>query len=118
MKGAKVTQIEQADLVRGNGPHEGYCIMDDGRNQTFTRWEGMVTTVMKEGQPLTNFEGTWRTIDGTGKYAGGYEENEIVVLSSDYVVSCIEEMLPHVSLLAQIGSEKYHRLAIEHLEAS
>jgi hypothetical protein len=45
---------------------------------------------------------------------GGHEEDEVVILSSDYVVSCIEEMQPHVSLLAQFGSETRHMK--EHLE--
>lgn len=93
---------------------------------------------------------------------GGYEDGEIVILSSDDVVSAIEDARPHVSLLAQFGSEirhmeehlklaklgcdkmivyaptehetarvmnvarrfdiklaeKYHRLAVEHLEVS
>jgi hypothetical protein len=93
---------------------------------------------------------------------GGYEEDGIVVLSSDYVVSAIESSRPHISLLAQFGfepqdveehlelakqgcekmivyapteheskrvmkvarrfdirlAEKYHRLAVEHLEES
>jgi AmiR/NasT family two-component response regulator len=44
---------------------------------------------------------------------GGYEESEIVILSSDYVVSAIEDALPHVSILA-IGSETRHMR--EHLE--
>jgi hypothetical protein len=45
---------------------------------------------------------------------GGYEEGEITILSSDYVVSAIEDALPHVSLLAQMGSETKHMR--EHLE--
>ncbi len=46
---------------------------------------------------------------------GGYEEGEIVILSSDYVVSAIEHIRPHVSLLAQFfGSETRHME--EHLE--
>jgi hypothetical protein len=45
---------------------------------------------------------------------GGYEQNEIVVLSSDYVVTCVKNMLPNVSLLAQTGSETRHLR--EHLE--
>ena len=45
---------------------------------------------------------------------GGYEEGEIFILSSDYVVSAIEDALPNVSLLAQLGSETRHMQ--EHLE--
>src|SRR5215210_1386171 len=45
---------------------------------------------------------------------GGYEEGEITILSSDDVVSAIENALPHVSLLAQLGSETRHMR--EHLE--
>jgi hypothetical protein len=95
MKGAKVTQIEQADLVRGNGPHEGYAIMNDGANQTFTKWEGNVTTVMKEDQPLTSFEGTWRKIDGTGKYKGVSGEGTYTghfIAKDQYVVEWTGEL--------------------------
>ena len=45
---------------------------------------------------------------------GGYEENEIVIMSSDHVVSCVEDLLPNVGLLAQMGSETRHMR--EHLE--
>jgi hypothetical protein len=45
---------------------------------------------------------------------GGYEDGEIVILSSGYVASAIENTLPHVSLLAQLGSETRHMQ--EHLE--
>ncbi len=45
---------------------------------------------------------------------GGYEEGEITILSSDYVVAAIEDALPHVSHLAQLGSETKHMR--EHLE--
>ncbi|HKH20456.1 MAG TPA: hypothetical protein VKB53_06135 [Gammaproteobacteria bacterium] len=47
-------------------------------------------------------------------FTGGYEDGEIVILSSDYVVSSIENTLPNVSLLAQLGSETRHMQ--EHLE--
>jgi hypothetical protein len=95
MKGAKVLQLEQADLVRGNGPHNGYCIMDDGRNQTFTRWEGMVTTVIKQGQPLTTFEGTWVKTGGTGKYKGVSGEGSYAghfIAKDQYVVEWTGEL--------------------------
>ncbi len=45
---------------------------------------------------------------------GGYEEGEIVILSSGQVVSAIEDALQHVSVLAQMGSETRHMR--EHLE--
>lgn len=44
---------------------------------------------------------------GEALLTGGYDEHEIVVLSSDDVVSRIEDMLPHVSLFA-IGTETRH----------
>jgi hypothetical protein len=37
--------------------------------------------------------------------SGGYEEDDILHMSSEDVVSTIERMRPHVSLLAQFGSE-------------
>ena len=39
--------------------------------------------------------------------AGGYEDNEIVILSSGEAVSRIEEMLQHVSFLS-VGTESQH----------
>jgi len=45
---------------------------------------------------------------------GGYEDGELVILSSDYVAAAVEDALPHVSLLAQLGSETQHMQ--EHLE--
>jgi hypothetical protein len=45
---------------------------------------------------------------------GGYEDGELVILSSDYVAAAVEDALPHVSLLAQLGSETRHMQ--EHLE--
>ncbi len=44
---------------------------------------------------------------------GGYEEDSILHMSSEEIVSEIERMLPHVSLLA-IGSETWHMR--EHLD--
>ena len=45
---------------------------------------------------------------------GGYEDGEIVILSSGYVAAAVEDALPNVSLLAQLGSETQHMQ--EHLE--
>lgn len=36
---------------------------------------------------------------------GGYEKDEVIYQSADYVVSEIDKLRPHISLLAQLGSQ-------------
>jgi hypothetical protein len=71
MDGAQVSNKEINELVQGNGTHRGYVTMTsrDG-DQEITQWNGDVTTVMKDGQPMTSFKGTWQKISGTGKLQG------------------------------------------------
>ena len=68
---APVTNVEMADLTQGDGPHQGYYTMARGGDTVIAKWSGRVTTTMsREGQPNTNFAGTWRYMYGTGQYAG------------------------------------------------
>lgn len=78
MDGARVTNREFTDIVRGNGMHRGYTTMTDGESRTVTEWSGEVETRMEGDRPATSFAGEWRKINGTGEYrditgSGTYE---------------------------------------------
>lgn len=70
MDGGDITNIEIADLVQGNGPHQGYITFAKDGEMTRNRWSGKVKTVLAaDGKtPVTTFEGTWTTLSGTGRY--------------------------------------------------
>lgn len=71
MDGAAVTNREIGQLFRGSGPHSGYITLAKGSDATVALWSGQVTTTpASDGKPLTRFEGTWKYVAGTGKYAG------------------------------------------------
>ncbi|EFK11054.1 conserved hypothetical protein [delta proteobacterium NaphS2] len=59
-----------ADLVNGNGTHQGYTkTIDKDGDATFGKWQGEVSTTMSpKGTPLVMFEGTWSFTKGTGKW--------------------------------------------------
>jgi hypothetical protein len=71
MDGAQVNNKEIDALVQGNGTHRGYLTMtgQDGA-QKIAQWNGEVTTVMKDGQPMTSFKGTYQEMSGTGTLQG------------------------------------------------
>lgn len=69
MDGAKVTHYGFSDLVKGNGPHQGYnkLVSDDG--SYFVKYEGKIKTALSsEGKEVTTFEGKYTWIGGTGNY--------------------------------------------------
>ena len=70
MDGATVTNQEIAQLNQGNGIHAGYFTQVTDAGSTIAKWDGKVTTVMKDGNPMTSFKGKWDYVSGTGKYAG------------------------------------------------
>jgi hypothetical protein len=70
MSDAKVTNVETANLAKGNGTHEGYYTMSKGRDTLTAKWSGKVTTTMANNQPSTSFKGNWEYVYGTGSYAG------------------------------------------------
>ena len=72
MDGAETTSIEIADLIQGNGPHQGYITFSKDAETTRNRWSGRVKTVLAaDGKtPITTFEGTWTKLSGTGRYDG------------------------------------------------
>lgn len=73
MDGADITNIEIADLVQGNGPHQGYVTFSKDGENARSRWSGRVKTVLApDGKtPITTFHGTWTKLTGTGRYEGG-----------------------------------------------
>jgi hypothetical protein len=68
---ATAVNVETADLIQGNGSHQGYYTMRTGNDTVTAKWHGMVTTVLGPNQqPQTSFNGTWEYIQGTGRYIG------------------------------------------------
>ena len=60
MDGAQLVNISFGDLVKGNGPHQGYLRMSKKGETIFARWEGRVTTTLSpEDTPVTTFEGSF-----------------------------------------------------------
>jgi hypothetical protein len=68
--GFPTTVVELADLRRGNGPHQGYVIYQKGSDQEVVRFEGQVTTTMKDGRPDTKMKGKYEIVAGTGALSG------------------------------------------------
>ena len=69
MDGAQVVNMSFGDLVKGNGPHQGYIKFTKNGDTSFAKWEGKITTTISaEGTPMTTFEGTFSYIKGTGQF--------------------------------------------------
>ncbi len=69
MDGGAVRNLEFADLVQGNGPHQGYILMSKDADSVISKWSGRVsTTLSADKKPITTFEGTWTKVKGTGRY--------------------------------------------------
>lgn len=70
MQGAHVVNLSFDDLVKGNGPHQGYATLSKGNDLVVSKWEGKITTRLNEDNvPVTGFEGTNWWIKTAGKYA-------------------------------------------------
>lgn len=87
---APVVNVETADLIQGNGTHQGHYTMRKGGDQVIATWHGTVRTVLgPDQQPQTSFKGTWEYTLGTGAYRGiegqGTYEGEFVA-EDRYVV--------------------------------
>src|SRR3954453_13892476 len=55
--------VETADLMQGNGSHQGYYTMRKGDDAVTAEWHGTVTTVIgPDQQPQTSVNGTWEYI--------------------------------------------------------
>jgi hypothetical protein len=68
--GFSVTERGTADLHQGNGPQQGYVIFSKGSDQLIVRFEGNVTTTLKDGQPNTTMKGKYVFVSATGALAG------------------------------------------------
>jgi len=69
MDGAQVVNFSFADLVKGNGPHQGYVKLLQKDDVVISKWQGKITTIMSdEGTPLTTFDGTYSYVKGLGKF--------------------------------------------------
>jgi hypothetical protein len=70
LDGFSVIERGTADLRQGNGPQQGYVIFSKGSDQQIVRYEGLVTTTMKDGKPNTAMKGTYAVVGATGALAG------------------------------------------------
>jgi hypothetical protein len=70
LDGFSVITREIADLRQGNGTHQGYSIFSKGSDQQVVKFEGLVTTTMKDGKPNTTMKGTYNIVSATGALAG------------------------------------------------
>ena len=69
MDGAMAVNFSFDDLVRGNGPHQGYSKIGKNGDSVISKWQGKITTVFTaEGIPVPTFEGTIFWIKATGQY--------------------------------------------------
>lgn len=59
---------EVVQLTQGNGIGSGYYTLKQGNDSTVAKWSGTVSTVMKDGNPMTSFNGKWEFVGGSGKY--------------------------------------------------
>jgi hypothetical protein len=87
--GATVSNPEVANLHQGTGEHSGYYTLGNGSDSTIAKWSGNVTTVMKDGNPMTSFKGKWEYVGGTGKFAGVKGKGEYAghfISANEYVV--------------------------------
>jgi hypothetical protein len=78
MDGGQVTGMTFGDLIKGNGPHQGYGNTSLNGDVAFWKFEGKTTTTLSpEGKPVVTFEGSsgtgnYENIRGSGTYKGKY----------------------------------------------
>ncbi len=70
LAGASVVNVDTAAMVQGNGTHSGRATFTDGTSTVVKRFSGITTTKMVGGRPESTFQGTWKILSGTGRYAG------------------------------------------------
>jgi len=70
LNGFSVTERETADLRQGNGPQQGYVIFSKGSDQLIVKFEGNVTTTLKNGQPNATMKGRYAIVSTSGALAG------------------------------------------------
>jgi len=70
LDGLSMIQRETADLRQGNGRQQGYVIFGKDSDQLIVKFEGDVTTTLKDGQPNTTMKGSYAVVGATGALAG------------------------------------------------
>jgi hypothetical protein len=70
LDGFSVTERGTADLSQGNGPQRGYVIFSKGSDQLIVRFEGNITTTVKDGKPNTTMKGKYVVVSTSGALAG------------------------------------------------
>lgn len=68
IEGAVALNPEIANLHQGNGENSGYYTITNGVDSTIAKWSGKVTTVIKDGNPVTSTKGQWKYVGGSGKF--------------------------------------------------
>lgn len=61
---------EIINFYQGNGPQSGYYTVTQGADSTIAKWTGNMSTIIKDGKPVTTGKGEWEYVGGTGKYQG------------------------------------------------
>ena len=63
-------QTSTGDLIKGNGPINGYAkYVDKVGNTYISKYQAVLsTTKSPEGKPISTFKGTYSYINGTGKF--------------------------------------------------
>ena len=70
LNGWTAVNKELNDLSQGNGPSRGHVTFSKGPDSVTASWVGTtVTTLAKDGTPMTSSTGTWNYTAGSGKYA-------------------------------------------------
>lgn len=70
LENAKVINREIRDITQGNGIHNGYITFTDKGGEITTKWDSNVkTTLTKDSQSRTTFNGDWTWTRATGRYA-------------------------------------------------
>lgn len=70
LDGFEVIERQTSDLNQGNGPQQGYVIFSKGSDRLIVKFEGNVTTTLKDGQPNTTMKGSYAVIGAAGALAG------------------------------------------------
>ena len=70
LDGFSVTDRGTVDLRQGNGSQQGYVIFSKGSDQLIVKFEGNVTTTLKDGPPKTTMKGSYAIVSATGELAG------------------------------------------------
>ncbi len=89
IEGASVSNPEIANLYQGNGENSGFYTVSNGVDSAIAKWSGKVTTVIKDGNPMTSAKGQWEYVGGTGKFKdikGKGEFNTYFTSATEYTV--------------------------------